>query len=267
MLVISNTIACRVAILIVMVSLAACDTTVTKNPPDVPSWEGEAPGLIGVDEAPEFRVNVLVEVTERSEGGTLGARGQKVRLPNQRIVKTGNWQMYYEDGTLRAEGPYRDDLRDGPWVYFADNGNKESEGEYAAGKRVGPWTYYTQESPPQIEHIDIFGEREALIHRTRYFKFPLNVPAVEAEMHDQHEAGTVVRYDHDGVCWVIEERDREGDLLEWMMYLPDGTPFAFFRDGHYQVQGFTRRRLAQRDAFGDAKNRLQNFGGQRRELD
>lgn len=54
----------------------------------------------------------------------------------------GEWQYFYPDSTVMAEGAYRNDLQWGKWVYYYPNGQREIEGEFADDARTGSWTYW-----------------------------------------------------------------------------------------------------------------------------
>lgn len=54
----------------------------------------------------------------------------------------GEWELYYEDGTLRAKGNYENSLRTGDWIFYHKNGKIESEGKYVEGLPQGQWKWY-----------------------------------------------------------------------------------------------------------------------------
>ncbi len=266
MLFIGNSITWRLAAFAVFLLITACDMSTKPKESDVPSWEGDAPG-VGQTVAPEFSVGVPVEVEVAGGDGSLAERGFKVRLENQRIVRTGDWTRFYPDGSVRAEGTFENDKRHGAWVNYFESGRKETEGSYHQNERSGRWTTYQDAEDQPIEMVESFDNGGRLNHRAVFYLEPNNVPKVESEMFDGHPMGVVVRYDTNGDCWIIEDRERNGDLTRWEMYLPDGSVFALFANGEYHLQGLTRRRLSLRDAFRDAKARLASFGGKTRVLE
>ena len=56
--------------------------------------------------------------------------------------RNGPWKEYWPNGTLRAEGVYRNDQRVEDWVFYRDNGEKEQEGMYRDGQVHGLWTWW-----------------------------------------------------------------------------------------------------------------------------
>jgi len=56
--------------------------------------------------------------------------------------KQGPWKLFYEDGTLKAQGAYKDDYKVGQWRYFFLGGGIEQQGNYVSGKPQGVWEWY-----------------------------------------------------------------------------------------------------------------------------
>ncbi len=56
--------------------------------------------------------------------------------------KTGEWRLFYPDGSLMAQGQYKADKRVGKWKFYYKNGKLEQEGEYISGEPDGQWILY-----------------------------------------------------------------------------------------------------------------------------
>lgn len=56
--------------------------------------------------------------------------------------KQGNWKEYYNDGSLKATGNYKNDLHDGLWKYYYKNGQLEEIGNYVEGQPDSKWFWY-----------------------------------------------------------------------------------------------------------------------------
>lgn len=54
----------------------------------------------------------------------------------------GEWELYYDNGELRAKGDYENSLRTGDWVFYHLNGKVESEGKYVEGLPQGQWKWF-----------------------------------------------------------------------------------------------------------------------------
>jgi antitoxin component YwqK of YwqJK toxin-antitoxin module len=50
---------------------------------------------------------------------------------------------YYENGTVKQEGSYKDGKLHGNWTAYNEDGTKQSMGEYADGKKTGKWFFWT----------------------------------------------------------------------------------------------------------------------------
>jgi sulfatase modifying factor 1 len=60
-------------------------------------------------------------------------------------IKNGKWTWWNEDGGTNSTGSYKNGLQNGIWKYYYENGQKESEGTFKDGKRVGLWTYWFED--------------------------------------------------------------------------------------------------------------------------
>lgn len=71
------------------------------------------------------------------ENGSVAAEG--IYLKGKRM---GDWKHFYETGKLLAEGDYFDGLKSGVWKFYYSNGNLKSEGKYKADQKHGMWKEY-----------------------------------------------------------------------------------------------------------------------------
>ncbi len=56
--------------------------------------------------------------------------------------KQGPWKAFFEDGKLKSEGAYKNDLKIGQWRYFFREGGIEQQGNYNAGRATGVWEWF-----------------------------------------------------------------------------------------------------------------------------
>ena len=68
------------------------------------------------------------------ENGTLAAEGEY--LKGKRL---GFWRHNYDTGTILAEGDYSDGLKNGVWVFYYSNGSIRSQGKYKSDLKHGKW--------------------------------------------------------------------------------------------------------------------------------
>jgi antitoxin component YwqK of YwqJK toxin-antitoxin module len=48
-------------------------------------------------------------------------------------IKNGSYKSYYNDGKLKSEGKFKDNLYEGPWVFYNENGMVKAKGSYVIG--------------------------------------------------------------------------------------------------------------------------------------
>lgn len=66
-----------------------------------------------------------------------------------RTYKDGRVQIFFESGTVAAQGDYFKSKREGHWKHFYDSGKLFAEGNYENGLKAGEWTYYFKNSEPK----------------------------------------------------------------------------------------------------------------------
>jgi hypothetical protein len=71
------------------------------------------------------------------EDGTIAAEG--IYLKGKRM---GDWRHYYDTGKILAEGDYFDGMKSAIWKFYYSNGTLKSEGKYKADQKHGVWKEY-----------------------------------------------------------------------------------------------------------------------------
>lgn len=61
---------------------------------------------------------------------------------------------YYEDGSVKTQGFFKDKKLTGEWVRFDKAGNKTQLAYYESGKKVGKWFIWTDEALKEINFND-----------------------------------------------------------------------------------------------------------------
>jgi antitoxin component YwqK of YwqJK toxin-antitoxin module len=59
---------------------------------------------------------------------------------------------YYEDGSVKTQGFFKDKKLTGEWVRFDKAGNKTQLAYYESGKKVGKWFIWTDEALKEINY-------------------------------------------------------------------------------------------------------------------
>ncbi|MBA2403729.1 MAG: hypothetical protein H0V66_03075, partial [Bdellovibrionales bacterium] len=68
------------------------------------------------------------------ETGVLAAEGQVLKGK-----RSDAWKHFYDSGKLMAEGQYNDGLKTGVWVIYFGNGSIKAQGKYKADLKHGQW--------------------------------------------------------------------------------------------------------------------------------
>lgn len=88
-------------------------------------------------------------------------------------VKHGEARWWFADGTLAAEGRFRNGRRVGDWSFYYPDGDLRSSGRYRRGHRVGYWRYFS----PNEEYR---GEMRYLPNRVPWvYRLTSDTPAPE----------------------------------------------------------------------------------------
>ena len=61
---------------------------------------------------------------------------------------------YYEDGTIKEQGFFKDTKLTGTWVSYNKQGKKTMIGHYEAGKKVGKWFAWSPTSLKEISYAN-----------------------------------------------------------------------------------------------------------------
>ena len=81
----------------------------------------------------------------------LYANGQQVwDLRDNRLT------YFFTDGTVKAEGPYRDDQMDGEWRFYRQTGQLWVIGNFKQGQKHGSWTRW--DKADQVEYQETFAD-------------------------------------------------------------------------------------------------------------
>lgn len=59
---------------------------------------------------------------------------------------------YYEDGSIKTQGYFKDKKLNGEWVNYDRFGNKTQVGYYKDGKKVGKWFIWSHDSLKEINY-------------------------------------------------------------------------------------------------------------------
>ena len=56
--------------------------------------------------------------------------------------KVGKWEEYYDNGSLKQVGLYKDDKKSGRWSFYNKNGLMRSSGIFENDRQCGEWKFF-----------------------------------------------------------------------------------------------------------------------------
>lgn len=59
---------------------------------------------------------------------------------------------YYDNGTIRQEGFYKDGKVHGEWISYTKDGKRLAQGQYELGKKVGTWYFEQENSTTEVSY-------------------------------------------------------------------------------------------------------------------
>ena len=136
--------------------------------------------------------------------------------------KQGAWKEYYDDGNLKAEGNYKNDLKDGGWKYYYKNGNLEEKGKYINNLPESTWFWYYSEGELLREEHFYNGLSDGMLTE---FDKEGNIITQGDYLEGKKEGHWIYR--------VGDSKD-EGEYVEDMRY---GLWKSFYSDGSTRFEG------------------------------
>lgn len=84
--------------------------------------------------------------------GTLWAQEikPKYEVENQMVKAT----YYYDNGTVKQQGFYKDGKLHGKWTAYNEDGTKQALGEYNDGIKTGKWFFWDEASLSEVDYND-----------------------------------------------------------------------------------------------------------------
>lgn len=159
------------------------------------------------------RDGILVNAKIYDLDGTLLEEG----VMTESGVKTGNWKLYYENGTVQAIGIYVANKKQGIWKFYYRTGTIRQEGEYKNDKEEGLWIFYNEKGNILREEEYFDGYRNGSITEYNdslqiiakgFFVDGMKTGKWIVSIGDNKEVG--------------EYRD-DKKIGEWKHFYPDGT--------------------------------------------
>ena len=99
-----------------------------------------------------FKMKKLVVIAGLLAGSLINA--QEVKPQYEKAGDLVKVTFYYEDGSVKQQGFYKDKLLTGTWMSFDQKGNKTAIAHYENGKKVGKWFMWTKDGLKEIDYKD-----------------------------------------------------------------------------------------------------------------
>ena len=164
----------------------------------------------------EFNINHNGELdggyTSFFEDGTIKSEGFF-----SENVSSGEWSYYFNSGKLRMVGNVVNGKNEGLWEYFYESGGKKMEGHLIKGKRSGSWIIYATNGAKQSE-----GKYEEN-SRVGVWKYYATSGGLKATEQIQTDFSLYTEF------YISGEKKSEGKNFdskkegEWLYYLEDGS--------------------------------------------
>jgi len=85
-------------------------------------------------------------------GSVVSAQDVKPSFEKQGELIKGTF--YYEDGSVRQEGTYKDGKLHGKWVSYDQNGKKIALANYEEGNKSGKWFFWNSDKLTEVDYND-----------------------------------------------------------------------------------------------------------------
>ena len=146
-------------------------------------YTGFAQEKTTLDDGSSFEIGLVDKKTNiygfkaHYKNGQLKSIGHLIGLGGNQVSsdKTGEWMNYYEDGTLKSTGNYKDGYQVGEWKFYHENGSLKEIGKYKdnlpliegkyppiRGEKTGEWKTYFDDGKLEIlgnyQHDKMVGE-------------------------------------------------------------------------------------------------------------
>jgi len=87
----------------------------------------------------------------------IGVAAMAQESPAPKFEKEGDLikgTFYYEDGTIRQQGTYKNGELHGEWMAYDAEGKKQSMANYAEGKKTGKWFFWSSDKLTEVDYYN-----------------------------------------------------------------------------------------------------------------
>tara|TARA_R100000789_G_C2995253_1_gene147267 strand:+ start:717 stop:1082 length:366 start_codon:yes stop_codon:yes gene_type:complete len=84
--------------------------------------------------------------------GVILAQNEEIKPKFEKQGELIKGTFYYEDGSVRQEGTYKDGRLHGEWISYDQNGEKTALANYENGKKSGKWFFWTENKLTEVDY-------------------------------------------------------------------------------------------------------------------
>ena len=101
--------------------------------------------------------------------GIAAGQDMKPRFEKQGELIKGTY--YYEDGSIKQEGTYKNRKLHGEWISYGQDGEKNAIAQYEEGNKTGKWFFWNDDILNEVDYkmnkiveVRKYKSTEALVH-------------------------------------------------------------------------------------------------------
>lgn len=95
--------------------------------------------------------NILL-VAALTFGGVAMAQNEAPKPVFEKQGELIKGTFYYDDGSIRQEGTYKNGKLHGKWVSYNENGEKTAIAQYREGKKDGVWFFWSEDKLTEVDY-------------------------------------------------------------------------------------------------------------------
>ncbi|MCB7481691.1 toxin-antitoxin system YwqK family antitoxin [Christiangramia sediminis] len=97
-------------------------------------------------------INYIFLVAAFLLGGVVTAQEKDLEPVFEKQGELIKGTFYYEDGSIRQEGTYKDGRLHGKWISYNQNGEKTAIANYENGKKDGKWFFWSENKLTEVDY-------------------------------------------------------------------------------------------------------------------
>jgi antitoxin component YwqK of YwqJK toxin-antitoxin module len=146
------------------------------------------------------------KLIEENDGWMCSLAWRERESKNLHVCRTGDWEFYHENGSLKAKGKFVKGWSDGIYYEYHDNKQIALKAEYDKGKSIGTWKFYYPNG--QLKEIRSYSDSTVLFDSCYL------------------EDGTQTLSNGTGIIFEIDD-DEDSTVTEYKNHLKHGKDYTY----------------------------------------